>query len=323
MDSLSTLLQFFGIAVLAMAVVEAFVLKFAARRNYDWRASLATLGVLAGRAVTEAIPVALAMPGAFWLYEHRLLEPAKFGAWAYLILFLGLEFVYYWWHRISHRSRWFWVNHAVHHTPNELNLVAAVRVGWTARLMATYVVFLPLVWIGFKPEAVFAAYGLNLAYQFWIHTEWMPRLGWLEGILNTPSAHRVHHASNPEYLDCNYGGVLVIFDRMFGSYRAEQPSIPIRYGLVTPLHSYNPIKIALHQCLPLLRDLGSARSLREVAGYLFGPPGWKPDGSGMTTENLRRSLLRAASNRDHPRDPLAEALPDALVDAAPNLTHSR
>ncbi|HTE40172.1 MAG TPA: sterol desaturase family protein [Steroidobacteraceae bacterium] len=298
MDKLSTILQFFGVAVLAMAVMEALALKFIAKRGYDWRASLATLGVLVGRILTEGIPIALAMPGAFWLYAHRGFEPEQYGAWSYLILFFGLEFVYYWWHRTSHRSRWFWVNHAVHHSPNELNLSAAIRVGWTARLMATYVLFLPLVWIGFSPQVVFAAYGLNLAYQFWIHTEWIPRLGWLEGILNTPAAHRVHHASNLEYLDSNYGGVLVIFDRLFGTYRVELDSISIRYGLVTPLHSYHPIKIALHQCLPLLRDVWTARSPREVMGYVFGPPGWKPDGSGMTTENLRRAATLPRANLD-------------------------
>jgi len=291
MDALNTALQFLGIAVLASSVVEALVLKFVVKRPYDWRASLSSFAVLVGRAFSEAIPIAIAMPGAYWLYRHRVLEPERFGIVSYALLFLGLEFVYYWWHRISHRSRWFWTNHAVHHSPNEFNLSAAYRVGWTARIMATYVVFAPLVLLGFSPEIVFTAYALNLAYQFWIHAEWIPKLGFLEGILNTPSAHRIHHATNLDYLDANFGGVLMIFDRLFGTYRAERHDVPIRYGLVQPLHSYNPIKIALHQYLPMIRDLRTARSIREVFGYLFGPPGWRADGNGTTTEDLRRRAL--------------------------------
>ncbi len=120
-----------GIAILAASLIEAVVLLFVAKRAYDWRSSLASFGVLMGRGITEAVPIAIAMPGAYWLYEHRLFEPATLGAWSYGLLFIGLEFVYYWWHRISHRSRWFWANHAVHHSPNSFNLSAAYRVGWT------------------------------------------------------------------------------------------------------------------------------------------------------------------------------------------------
>ena len=293
MDALYIALQYLGIAILAFSLLEALTLKFVVRRRYDWRSALASFGVLIGRSVSEAVPIAIAMPGAYWLYNHRIFAPEQLGWLSYVILFVGLEFVYYWWHRLSHRSRWFWINHAVHHSPNELNLAAAYRVGWTARIIATYVIFLPLVLIGFAPQVVFAAYGLNLAYQFWIHTDWMPKLGPLEGVLNTPSAHRVHHASNLEYLDANYGGVLMVFDRLFGTYCAERDDVPIQYGLVTPLHSYNPIKIALHQIAPLVRDLRHARSLRAAMGYLFGPPGWQPDGTGTTTEDLRsRASLR-------------------------------
>jgi sterol desaturase/sphingolipid hydroxylase (fatty acid hydroxylase superfamily) len=176
----------------------------------------------------------------------------------------------------------------VHHSPNDFNLSAAYRLGWTSRIMATYVIFAPLACLGFQPHTIFAAYSLNLAYQFWIHTDWIPRLGFLEGILNTPAAHRVHHAANLEYLDSNFGGVLMIFDRLFGTYRAERDDVTIRYGLVKPLLSNNPFKIAFHQYWPWFSDLRSARSLSEVIGYTFGPPGWRPDGLGQTTEDLRR-----------------------------------
>ena len=290
MDRLDDILKYFGILMLGTSVLEALVLKFVLKRAYDWKSSLASFGTLMGRSFSEFVPLAVAMPGAYWLYQHRVIEPGSYGAWSYLILFLGLEFVYYWWHRISHRSRWFWTHHAVHHSPNDFNLAAAYRLGWTSRIMATYVIFAPLALLGFQPHVIFAAYSLNLAYQFWIHTDWIPRLGFLEGILNTPAAHRVHHAANVEYLDSNFGGVLVIFDRVFGTYAPERNDVKIRYGLVKPLHSNNPIKIAFHQYLPWIADLRSARNLREVIGYTFGPPGWKPDGRGETTEDLRRKL---------------------------------
>jgi hypothetical protein len=119
---------------------------------------------------------------------------------------------------------------------------------------------------------VFATLAVNLLYQFWLHTTWIPKLGPLEWVLNTPSHHRVHHASNPEYLDCNYGGVLIVYDRLFGSFVAERDELPPRYGLTTPLRSYNPLYIALHEWLNLGRDLAAARSLREAARALFAPP---------------------------------------------------
>ena len=144
---------------------------------------------------------------------------------------------------------------------------------------------------------------LNLLYQFWIHATWIPRLGWLEYVLNTPSAHRVHHAANLEYLDANYGGVLIVFDRLFGTYRAERDDVPCRYGLVVPMVGYNLLRIELHQWRALGRDLLAARSLRAVVGHLAMPPGWRPDGRGATTEDLRAEAARLRSRRcDEPRD---------------------
>jgi sterol desaturase/sphingolipid hydroxylase (fatty acid hydroxylase superfamily) len=205
-----------------------------------------------------------------------------------LVLFVGQDFCYYWFHRASHRVRWFWGSHSVHHTPNELNLAAAFRSGMFAKLIGAPIFFVPLVWIGFPEHVVLASLALNLLYQFWIHVTWIPKLGWLEYLLNTPSAHRVHHAANLQYLDGNYGGVLIIFDRWFGTYIEERNDLPCRYGLVTPVTSYNPLRIEFAQWISLLRDLAEARSVRAVLGYLFMPPGWKPNGRGETTEELRR-----------------------------------
>jgi len=226
------------------------------------------------------VPFALSSPVTAWAREHRLSDLTLDSWQAFVLLFVGLEFFYYWFHRASHRVRWFWLNHAIHHSSNELNLAAAVRIGIFGKVTGTFVFFGPLVWLGFDAKLVGLALSLNLLYQFWIHATWLPQLGWLEGILNTPSAHRVHHASNPQYLDANYGGVLVIFDRLFGTYVPERADVPPRYGLVKPILSHNPLRVWFTTWGELLRDLASARRLRDVLGYLFMPPGWRP-GMGL------------------------------------------
>jgi len=238
-------------------------------------------------AVSLFVPLTIAAPLIAWTIQHRLTHIAVDSVGSVLLLFIALEFFYYWLHRAGHRVRWFWGNHAVHHSPNQLNLAASLRIGALGKLTGNVVFLLPLVWIGFDLRLVLTALTLNLLYQFWIHATWIPKLGWLEYVLNTPSAHRVHHAANLEYLDANYGGVLIIFDRMFGTYTAERDDLPCRYGLVHPMTSYNPVYVELAQWIGLVRDLAKARSLRAVLGYLVMPPGWSPDGNGDTTEELR------------------------------------
>jgi sterol desaturase/sphingolipid hydroxylase (fatty acid hydroxylase superfamily) len=272
--------------VLVLALVEAAVLTL--RGHYDWRAfGVSFFDFVLRIAVTLFLPLTIAAPLIRWVTEHRL-TTLQLDSWTNaLLLFFLLEFCYYWFHRAAHRVRWFWGNHAVHHSPNELNLAAAFRIGAFGKLTGNVAFFLPLVWIGFDLRLVLAALTLNLLYQFWIHATWIPKLGWLEYVLNTPSAHRVHHAANVEYLDANYGGVLIVFDRLFGTYKAERDDLPCRYGLVHPITSYNPFYVEFAQWISLARDLAKARSLRALAGHLLMPPGWAPDGAGSTTEELR------------------------------------
>jgi hypothetical protein len=141
--------------------------------------------------------------------------------------------------------------------------------------------------LGMPPRIVLMLLSLNLLYQFWIHATWIPRLGPLEWFLNTPSAHRVHHAANLEYLDGNYGGVLIVFDRLFGTYIAERADLPCRYGPVRPMTSYNLLVVEFDQWRALWRDLRTADSAPDAWCYLFKPPGWRPNGLGETTEDLR------------------------------------
>ncbi|MEO8312714.1 MAG: sterol desaturase family protein [Caldimonas sp.] len=280
--------------VVGASLVEAIVL--ARLRSYDWRASAVSLfDLLARVGVQIFLPLSIATPLIALAYQHRVGHIALDHWTAIAALFIGQEFCYYWFHRAAHRVRWFWCNHAVHHSANELNLSAAYRIGILSRASGSAVFYVPLIWFGFDPKVVFAMLSLNLLYQFWIHATWIPRLGWLEYVLNTPSAHRVHHAANLEYLDANYGGVLIVFDRLFGTYRGERDDLPCRYGLVVPMVGYNPLKIELYQWGALARDLMAARSLRAIVGHLAMPPGWRADGPGTTTAELRARAAQATS----------------------------
>lgn len=217
----------FGSAIL----VEAMLILYH-QRFYAWRESLTSLGVAVGHGVTGFLFKAIPLGFSLLLWEYRLWTIPLDQVWGLGLLFFGLEFCYYWHHRISHRVRWFWLTHAVHHSAKHLNLSAAYRLGWTGVLSGHFLFYLPLVGLGFHPLAVMVGLSLNLLYQFWIHTELIPKLGPLEWVLNTPSHHRVHHGSNVEYLDCNYGGVLIVFDRLFGTWVEEDLSNPPVYGLV-------------------------------------------------------------------------------------------
>ena len=282
-------------AVIALSLLEALVL--ARLRGYDWRASAVSLFDLVARvAVQIFLPLSIATPLIVLAYRHRIGTVELDGWTALFALFIGQEFCYYWFHRAAHRVRWFWCNHAVHHSSNELNLAAAYRIGVLSRLTGSSVFYVPLIWLGFGPRVVFEMLSLNLLYQFWIHATWIPKLGWLEYVLNTPSAHRVHHAAHLEYLDANYGGVLIVFDRLFGTYRAERDDLPCRYGLVEPMVGNNPLRIELQQWLRLGRDLWRARTLRAFLGLVAMPPGWSPDGAGHTTAELRARASRVADD---------------------------
>ena len=259
--------------VLAAATLEGLVQRFVRRRAYDWRAYGASLADAVGRRAVDALGLSIAAPVLAWAHANRVDTISLSTPAAFALLFVGQEFCYYWYHRAAHRVRWFWATHAVHHSPNELTLAAALRLGWTGKLTGTALFFAPLVWLGFPPLAVVVTLAANLLYQFWLHAPWMPRLGPLEWVLNTPTHHKVHHASNPEYLDRNYGGVLIVFDRMFGTFAQERDGVQLRYGLTTPLLTHNPLRIAFHEWANLGRDLRRAKGWRAKISTLFGPPG--------------------------------------------------
>jgi sterol desaturase/sphingolipid hydroxylase (fatty acid hydroxylase superfamily) len=207
------------------------------------------------------------------LYE---LTPLRLDAgdwWVWVLLFFGDDLAYYWFHRVSHESRVFWASHVVHHSSQHYNLSTALRQTWVPM---TYLPFwLPLLLLGFAPWMVLLAQSWSLIYQFFLHTERVGRLPRpLEAVLNTPSHHRVHHGANEQYLDRNYGGILVIWDRLFRSFEPEGERV--RYGLTTNLRTFNPVKVAFHEYGALWTDLRSTRSWRTRWNLLLRGPGYKP-----------------------------------------------
>ena len=263
----------FFLPVVAIAIIlESLIYKWRYKKSYPWVESATSLGVGLGHQITGIIN-RLLIQGlmASFIWQYRLFTvPDEW--WTYPALFIGLEFCYYWYHRASHEVFLMWATHSTHHSPNEMTLSAAYRLGWLPFLSFTWIFFFPLVLIGFSPVAVFTALSLNLMYQFWLHTKLIPSLGFLEGVINTPSAHRVHHASNPMYLDKNYGGVLVIFDRMFGTYIAEDPNTEIVYGLTHPNYSKNPINVVFKVWKDLIKGVTQKPTLREKLKLIFSPP---------------------------------------------------
>ena len=222
--------------------------------------------------------MAAAYAGLFLLTPLRM-DPSDWWVWP--ILFFADDFAYYTYHRAHHRVRVFWATHVVHHSSQHYNLSTALRQDWTPFSSIFFWAWLPL--IGFAPWMIFLAISWNLLYQFWIHTEKIKRMpAWYEAVFNTPSHHRVHHGSNEQYLDRNYGGVLIIWDRMFGTFEPEVERV--RYGLTTNIKTYNPFRVAFHEWAAVWRDVRSTSSWRERAGYLFKGPGWAPSPAAVELE---------------------------------------
>ncbi len=210
-----------------------------------------------------------------WVFERFRVSEWSPGAPAtWLLCFLGVDFLYYWFHRVSHESNLPWGAHIVHHSSEEYNLSVALRQGAFQSLFSAPF-YLPLAWLGFPPIVFLACSSFDTLYQFWIHTRTIGKLGPLEWILNTPSHHRVHHGCDEKYIDRNYAGTLIVWDRLFGSFQPEEEEPT--YGLTRPLRSWNPIWANVHHYVDLAREGGAAPTRGERLKLWLKGPGWKPD----------------------------------------------
>jgi sterol desaturase/sphingolipid hydroxylase (fatty acid hydroxylase superfamily) len=254
-------------------------------RGYDGRDTATSLSMGLGNLgvnIGWKLVVAAVYAGVYELTPLRVPSDAW---WAWVLLFFADDFAYYWFHRVSHEVRVFWASHVVHHSSQHYNLSTALRQTWVP--MAALPFWLPLAAIGIKPWMIVLQQSISLTYQFFIHTERVRRLpAVVEALLNTPSHHRAHHGSNQIYLDKNYGGILIVWDRLFGSFQAETEAV--RYGLTKNIETHNPAKVAFHEYAAIARDLRGARRWRDRLGYTFGGPAWAPTEPGPGSGFRRR-----------------------------------
>jgi sterol desaturase/sphingolipid hydroxylase (fatty acid hydroxylase superfamily) len=261
-----------------------------ARKNapekYEARDTLTSLALGTGSTVAGALTGGVVSVAALWLYDHRLFD-IGWVWWAWPLCFILDDLGYYWFHRSAHRVRWFWAGHVNHHSSQHYNLSTALRQSWTSFFALSFIFRIPLALIGFHPAMILFCGAINLIYQFWIHTEAIGKLPrWFEYVMNTPSHHRVHHATNPRYLDANYAGSFIIWDRMFGTFTEEVEGERIRYGIVKQLGSFNLIWAVFHEWIGIARDLWSAPWGTKL-GYIWRPPGWSHDGSRDTSDSIK------------------------------------
>ena len=271
-------------AFIALMLIELGLSLFSGGvRGYEKRDTFASLAMGIGNRL-----VYMAVGGAILALQLRLYQYRVFDlgtSWrAWVLCFFAEDFTYYCFHRGSHEVRLLWAAHVNHHSSERYNLSTALRQSWTTPF-TTALFYWPLPLLGFHPVMILTCTAVSLLYQFWIHTELIDRMGRFERLFNTPSHHRVHHGSNVEYLDRNHGGILILWDRLFGTFEPERE--PVRYGLTKNIRTFNPWKIAFHEFEAIARDVRRARSWREALGYVFMPPGWSPDGSTLTSEQMR------------------------------------
>jgi len=270
----------------ALLLLELAISAFDQKELFDTKDTLASLSMGIGNVIVGILGKVLVFGAFLFVYHYRVFTFDMLSIWAWVILFFAEDLSYYIFHRASHNSRYLWASHVVHHSSEKYNLSTALRQTWTGNFSGSFVFWLWLPLIGFHPVMVMTMMSISLIYQFWIHTEligkmWRP----IEFIFNTPSHHRVHHGSDIKYLDLNHAGVLIIWDRLFGTFQEEEEKPT--YGLRENINSHNPIKIAFNEWGNVFKDVWNAPTFRAKAGYLFGPPGWSHDGSTKTTKELR------------------------------------
>jgi sterol desaturase/sphingolipid hydroxylase (fatty acid hydroxylase superfamily) len=286
LDPVTLATPFFIVAVIAEILAARFGL---ARARYEPRDTATSLFMGLGRNVTAILTAGLIAAATLWVYSHRLTTIPAGAVWAWVLIFFLEDLTYYWFHRLSHERRIWWAAHVNHHSSQHYNLSTALRQTWTGGLAATWIMWLPLAWLGFSPAMIATQQGISLVYQFWIHTETIGRLpAPIEAVFNTPSHHRVHHARNPRYLDRNYAGILIVWDRLFRTFEPERADEPCRYGVVKNLGDFNLLRAAFHEWIGIGQDLLKARSPREAIACVFGPPGWSADGTRETSAQIKQ-----------------------------------
>ena len=282
-------IPFFLLAML----LEFFVASGKNIKVYSTKDAFSSIAMGLGNVFIGFVSKLFVFAALYYVYVNFRIFTVPITWWSFIILIFLDDFSYYWFHRTSHENRFFWASHVVHHSSKHYNLSTALRQTWTGGFYS-FIFWLWLPLIGFHPGMIIFQMSISLLYQFWIHTELIQKMPkWIEFFFNTPSHHRVHHGSNPIYLDRNHAGILIIWDKLFGTFQPELESEKVKYGLVVNIKSYNPIVIAFNEWGALFKDLIIKNvSLRNRIKYLYKPPGWKHDGTGKLSADLKEEWLK-------------------------------
>jgi len=271
--------------------VEIYLVRHEQQKLYNKKDTLVSLSMLLATGLVEFLPKLFAF--AAFIYLHSISPLGDVIGrqwWAWILLFFLDDFTYYWFHRSNHEVRLFWAGHVNHHSSEYMNFGTALRQGVGERIHKFFFwLWLPL--LGFDVLMIFTVMGINLFYQFWVHTEMVQRLpNWYEAIFNTPSHHRVHHASNVRYLDCNHAGVFILWDKWFGTFSEEKDFEKPVYGLTENINSYNPAFVLIHEYQAIWRDVSRATKWSDKLKYIFYAPGWSHDGEDKRAKVLRKKM---------------------------------
>lgn len=233
-----------------------------------------------------------------YFYRFKLADLSGHAVLYWTVLIIAEDFMFYWLHRVDHYCRFFWAVHVTHHSSEEFNLTVGFRSS-VFQPLYRFMYFIPIAMLGFDPMDILFAYSATQIFGILVHTQTVGKLGFLEYFLVTPSHHRVHHGSNVRYLDKNMGMFLIIWDKLFGTFQAEEDSDPVKYGLTTNLKSYHPLTMVFHEWRNMARDMAKPVSFKQKLLYVFGPPGWSHDGSTKTSAQLRSELNPTQTSHGH------------------------
>ena len=261
--------------------------------HYDRQDAITSMTLGFGNLASDVLMGFVSLAVLMWCWQFRFFDLGV-SLPVILLCLVAQDFIYYWKHRAAHRVRWFWTAHVVHHSSQNYNLATALRQPWNNHITGFVLLSSPLIFLGFHPLMVGFVGGVNLIYQYWIHTEAIDRMPkWFEAVMNTPSHHRVHHGTNPQYLDANYAGIWIVWDKMFGTFVPEDEAHPVNYGLVTNYTTFNPIKVAFIEVVAVFKDVfQKGPTMWQRVKYLFAPPGYSHDGSRESSEDIKANYVR-------------------------------
>ena len=277
-------IPFFAITV----IIEGLIIVKQAPKTYSVKDAFTSIIIgLIGNVFIGLLTKIIVVFVFTYTWQHYRIATVPFVWWSWLLILFFEDISYYWSHRFGHRVRFFWASHIVHHSSEKYNLSTALRQTWTGGF-TNFIFWVWIAFLGFHPLMILTQMAISLIYQYWIHTELIKKMPkWFEAIFNTPSHHRVHHGNNPLYLDKNYAGIFIIWDKLFGTFQPELEEEKVVYGLTTNINTYNPLRIAFQEWGFMLSEAFNEKtSFINKLKYLIKPPGWKHDGTGILSEDM-------------------------------------